>query len=50
MDARAGVMDHLRPEEPTVPAAGHAFDNVPNAELGSQIRDAISDLVADHSP
>jgi hypothetical protein len=27
--------------------AGHAFDNVPNAELGSQIRDAIRDLVAD---
>ena len=30
--------------------AGHAFDNVPDAELGSQIRDAIRDLVADHSP
>jgi AcrR family transcriptional regulator len=30
--------------------AGHAFDNVPNAELGSQIRDAIRDLVAGHSP
>jgi len=29
--------------------AGHAFDNVPNAELGSQIRDALRDLVADHS-
>ena len=28
--------------------AGHAFDNVPNAELGAQIRDAIRDLVADH--
>jgi hypothetical protein len=26
--------------------AGHAFDNVPNAELGSQIRDALRDLVA----
>jgi AcrR family transcriptional regulator len=30
--------------------AGHAFDNVPSAELGSQVRDAIGDLVADHSP
>jgi hypothetical protein len=26
--------------------AGHAFDNVPNAELGSQIRDALRDLAA----
>jgi AcrR family transcriptional regulator len=29
--------------------AGDAFDNVSSAELGSQIRDAIRDLVADHS-
>jgi AcrR family transcriptional regulator len=27
--------------------AGHAFDNVPSAELGSLVRDAIRDLVAD---
>jgi len=27
--------------------AGHAFDNVPDAELGSLVRDAIRDLVAD---
>jgi AcrR family transcriptional regulator len=30
--------------------AGDAFGNVSSAELGSQIRDAIRDLVADHSP
>jgi AcrR family transcriptional regulator len=30
--------------------AGQAFDNVPSAELGSQVRDAIGDLVADHTP
>jgi len=29
--------------------AGHAFDNVPSAELGSLVRDAIRDLVADPS-
>jgi AcrR family transcriptional regulator len=29
--------------------AGHAFDNVPDAELGSLIRDAVRDVVADHS-
>jgi len=29
--------------------AGQAFDNVPSAELGSQVRDAIGDLVADRS-
>jgi len=28
--------------------AGHAFDNVSSAELGSQVRDAIRDLVAGH--
>ena len=30
--------------------AGHAFDSVPSAELGAQIRDAIRDLAAGHSP
>jgi AcrR family transcriptional regulator len=30
--------------------AGDAFGNVSSTELGSQIRDAIRDLVADHSP
>jgi len=29
--------------------AGHAFDNVPSAELGSLVRDAVRDLVADPS-
>jgi AcrR family transcriptional regulator len=29
--------------------AGDAFNNVSNAELGSQVRDAVRDLVADHS-
>ena len=29
--------------------AGHAFDNVPSAELGSLVRDAVCDLVADPS-
>jgi AcrR family transcriptional regulator len=29
--------------------AGDAFENVPSTELGSQIRDAVRDLVADHS-
>ena len=29
--------------------AGHAFDNVPSAELGSLVRDAIRDLVAEPS-
>jgi len=27
--------------------AGDAFDNIPTAELGSLIRDAVRDLVAD---
>ena len=29
--------------------AGHAFDNVSDAELGAQIRDAVRDIVADRS-
>lgn len=29
--------------------AGHAFDNIPSAELGSLVRDAVRDLVADPS-
>ena len=29
--------------------AGHAFDNVPSPELGSLIRDAVRDIVADPS-
>jgi AcrR family transcriptional regulator len=29
--------------------AGHAFDNVPSAELGSLVQDAVRDLVADRS-
>jgi hypothetical protein len=29
--------------------AGDAFDNVASAELGSLIRDAVSDIVADPS-
>jgi hypothetical protein len=29
--------------------AGNAFDNVPSAELGALIRDAVRDLVADRS-
>ena len=28
--------------------AGDAFDNVPSAELGSLVRDAVRDVVADH--
>jgi hypothetical protein len=27
--------------------AGDAFDNVPSAELGSLVRDAVRDVVAD---
>ena len=30
--------------------AGHAIDNVPNAELGSLVKEAVRDLVADDSP
>jgi AcrR family transcriptional regulator len=30
--------------------AGDAFDNVPSAELGSLVRDAVRDLLADSSP
>ena len=29
--------------------AGHAFDNVPSAELGSLVRDAVRDIVTDPS-
>jgi AcrR family transcriptional regulator len=29
--------------------AGHAFDNVPSAELGSLVRDTVRDIVADPS-
>jgi AcrR family transcriptional regulator len=29
--------------------AGHAFDDVPNAELGSLVQDAVRDLVTDRS-
>lgn len=29
--------------------AGHAFDNIPSAELGSLVRDAVRDIVADPS-
>jgi hypothetical protein len=29
--------------------AGDAFDNVSSTELGSLVRDAVRDLVADHS-
>jgi len=29
--------------------AGHAFDNVPSAELGSLVRDAVRDIVSDPS-
>jgi hypothetical protein len=29
--------------------AGDAFDNVPSAELGSLVRDAVRDLLADPS-
>jgi len=29
--------------------AGHAFDNVPSAELGSLVRDAVGDIVSDPS-
>jgi AcrR family transcriptional regulator len=30
--------------------AGNAFDNVPSAELGSLVRDAVHDVVSDPSP
>jgi AcrR family transcriptional regulator len=30
--------------------AGHAFDNVSSAELGSLVRDAVRDIVADPAP
>ena len=29
--------------------AGDSFDNVPSAELGSLVRDAVLDVVADRS-